>query len=30
MVHVHSDEDEIQSVHVGGQAVVVIEGVISL
>jgi trans-2,3-dihydro-3-hydroxyanthranilate isomerase len=30
MVHVHSDEDEIQSVHVGGQAVVVIEGIISL
>ena len=30
MVHVHSDEDEIQSVHVGGQAVVVIECVLSL
>jgi len=29
LVHVHSDDDEIQSVHVGGQAVVVIEGVLS-
>jgi trans-2,3-dihydro-3-hydroxyanthranilate isomerase len=29
VVHVHSDDDEIQSVQVGGQAVVVIEGVLT-
>jgi trans-2,3-dihydro-3-hydroxyanthranilate isomerase len=29
IVQVHSDDDEIQSIHVGGQAVVVIEGVLS-
>jgi len=28
IVHVHSDDDEIQSVNVGGQAVMVIEGVV--
>jgi len=28
IVQVHSDDDEIQSVHVGGQAVVVLEGVL--
>ncbi len=30
VVHVYSDEDEIKSVHVGGQAVLVIEGVLTL
>ena len=30
MVQVHSDNDEIESVHVGGEAVLVIEGIISL
>ena len=29
IVQVHSDDDEIQSIQVGGQAVVVIEGVLS-
>lgn len=29
IVQVHSDDDEIQSIHVGGQAVIVIEGTLS-
>jgi trans-2,3-dihydro-3-hydroxyanthranilate isomerase len=28
IVHVHSEDDEVQSVNVGGQAVMVIEGVV--